>query len=102
MPFRKGARMTVTNEGTQTGGIVLLQHRLDVDRQLPADAMYFHAQYRQAAPTQAMKYATPAEEKNPDGKQNHVYCETRGRGHLMGVTLGVVQNASAGWAKATT
>jgi len=30
---------------------------------------------------------------NRDGRYNHVYCETRGRGHLMGVTLGVVQNS---------
>ena len=26
------------------------------------------------------------------GKKNYVYVETRGRGHLMGVTLGVLQN----------
>ncbi len=28
---------------------------------------------------------------------NHVYIETRGRGHLMGVTLGVLQNADGWW-----
>ena len=33
---------------------------------------------------------------NPDGKLNYVYAETRGRGHLMGVTLGVLQNQE-GW-----
>ena len=35
----------------------------------------------------------PAAKLNPDGKNNYVYMETRGRGHLMGVTLGVLQNA---------
>ena len=34
---------------------------------------------------------------NPDGKHNYVYMETRGRGHLMGVTLGVLQNANGWW-----
>ena len=30
---------------------------------------------------------------NLDAKHNHVFMEARGRGHLMGVTLGVLQNA---------
>jgi hypothetical protein len=30
--------------------------------------------------------------KNQDGKQNYVYAEARGRGHLFGVTLGIWQN----------
>jgi hypothetical protein len=34
---------------------------------------------------------------NHDGAKNHVYCETRGRGHLMGCTLGVLQNANGWW-----
>ena len=34
---------------------------------------------------------------NPDGAKNHVYMEARGRGHLMGVTLGVLQNANGWW-----
>jgi hypothetical protein len=34
---------------------------------------------------------------NLDGRLNHVYVETRGRGHLMGVTLGVLQNADGWW-----
>ena len=39
---------------------------------------------------------------NLDGRNNYVFVETRGRGHLMGVTLGVLENAEAGGAKATT
>ena len=34
---------------------------------------------------------------NPDGKDNYVYMETRGRGQLMGVTMGVLQNANGWW-----
>ena len=55
---------------------------------LPDDALYFHAQYRQATPN----VAHTESDKNLDGKHNYVYVETRGRGHLMGVTLGVLQN----------
>ena len=39
----------------------------------------------------------PNPKLNPDGKQNYVYMETRGKGHLMGVTLGVLQNANGWW-----
>jgi hypothetical protein len=64
---------------------------------LPADICYFHAQYRQAAPNRAttddwQNNGDANKLLNPTGKDNYVYAETRGRGHLMGVTLGVVQN----------
>jgi hypothetical protein len=62
---------------------------------LPDDALYFHAQYRQNAP--CVPVAPQGPKVNPDGKLNHVYLETRGRGHLMGVTLGVLQNANGWW-----
>ena len=57
---------------------------------LPERSLYFHAQYRQATPTTAV--AAPGG-KNLDGANNYVYAETKGRGHLMGVTLGVMQIA---------
>ncbi|HVP48285.1 MAG TPA: glycoside hydrolase family 172 protein [Bryobacteraceae bacterium] len=88
MPFRKSARLTATNES---------EHKVDafysnIDYQLvpslPDDTLYFHAQYRQATPN----VAHTESDKNLDGRYNHVYVETRGRGHLMGVTLGVLQN----------
>ena len=63
---------------------------------LPDDSLYFHAQYRQSAPCVPVAAET-GNKLNPDGKQNYVYCETRGRGHLMGVTLGVLQNANGWW-----
>jgi D-arabinan exo alpha-(1,3)/(1,5)-arabinofuranosidase (non-reducing end) len=55
--------------------------------------LYFHAQYRQATPNRAVSFPSSDKELNPDGKQNYVYMETRGSGHLMGVTLGVLQIA---------
>jgi hypothetical protein len=96
MPFRRSARMGVTNEGTRE--VTAFYSNIDyvaVD-QLPADALYFHAQYRQVVPNQAVHDSEGRPVNNPDGRQNYVYCESRGRGHLMGVTLGVVQNAE-GW-----
>jgi hypothetical protein len=93
MPYRKGARLTVTNEGSRDVGSFYSNIDYVEAEALPADAAYFHAQYRQAVPNQAQ---TLPERKNPDGATNYVFCETRGRGHLMGVTLGVIQNAE-GW-----
>ena len=93
MPYRKGARLTVTNEGTRdVGSFYSNIDYIEADA-LPADAAYFHAQYRQATPNAAQQQP---DRKNPDGATNYVFCETKGRGHLMGVTLGVVQNAE-GW-----
>jgi hypothetical protein len=90
MPYRKGARFTVTNEGSaDVGAFYSNIDYLEMDA-LPADALYFHAQYRQAVPNVAQQLP---DGKNPDGATNYVYTETRGRGQLMGVTLGVIQNA---------
>ena len=94
MPYRKSARMTVTNEGRQPVGAFYSNIDFMTVPSLPGDALYFHAQYRQASPCVAVR--GEAAKLNPDGKLNYVYAETRGRGHLMGVTLGVLLNAD-GW-----
>ncbi len=97
MPYKLGARITVTNEGKQpVNSFYSNIDYMNVDS-VPNDAMYFHAQYRQAAPAKpsTMDWKTNGDAnklKNLDGKDNYVFTETRGRGHLMGVTLGVWQN----------
>ena len=51
MPYRKHARITVTNEGKQS--IQNLYYNIDYrtySHPLAADTIYFHAQYRQAQP----------------------------------------------------
>ncbi|NWG13935.1 MAG: DUF2961 domain-containing protein [Acidobacteria bacterium] len=96
MPFRQSARMTVTNEGSRDVGAFYSNIDFLTLDSLPAEALYFHAQYRQAVPNAPVRDAEGRAMPNPEGKQNYVYCETHGRGHLMGVTLGVVQN-SEGW-----
>jgi Protein of unknown function (DUF2961) len=90
MPFRKSARITVTNEGTQRVGAYYSNIDYQLVPALPDRSLYFHAQYRQSAPNPAVKAPNS---KNLDGHDNYVYMEARGRGHMMGVTLGVLQNA---------
>lgn len=94
MPYRKSARFTVTNEGKLEVGSFYSNIDYQTVPSLPDDMLYFHAQYRQAAPCVPVK-SDP--KLNLDGKLNYVYAETRGRGHLMGVTLGVLQNAEGWW-----
>jgi hypothetical protein len=92
MPFRKSARITVTNDGKKPVGDFYSNIDYQLVPSLPERSLYFHAQYRQAAPNKAIAYPSEDKELNLDGKDNYVFCETRGRGHLMGVTLGVLQN----------
>ena len=93
MPFRRSARITATNESSQPVNAFYSNIDYRLVSSLPQDMMYFHAQYRQATPNTAVKFSQGEKELNPDGKHNYVFAETRGRGHLMGITLGVLQNS---------
>jgi hypothetical protein len=95
MPFRKSARITATNEGTRPVGSFYSNIDYQLVPALPERSLYFHAQYRQAAPYRAVRFGSGDKELNPDGRLNHVYMETKGSGQLMGVTLGVIQNREA-------
>lgn len=95
MPYRTEARITVTNEGRQN--ITAFYSNIDyMDMPLlPEDVLYFHASYRQATPNRPVLGPDGKDVLNPDGRNNHVYCEARGRGHLMGATLGVLQTGES-------
>ncbi len=92
MPFKKSALLTITNQGKQPVGSFYSNIDYQLVSALPQDSLYFHAQYRQSAPNPQVKFAPGEKEINLDGKQNYVFAETRGAGHLMGVTMGVLQN----------
>ena len=95
MPYRRSARINVTNEGKRPVGAFYSNIDYMTVANLPDDAMYFHAQYRQSAPCTPI--TGDAAKVNLDGRNNYVYMESRGRGHLMGVTLGVLENAPGWW-----
>lgn len=92
MPYAGAARIAVTNEGKQNVGAFYSNIDYMELPSLPDDILYFHASYRQAAPNKPVVGPDGKDVPNPDGRLNYVYGETRGRGHLMGVTLGVLQN----------
>jgi len=97
MPFRKSARITATNESKHTIGAFYSNIDYQIVPALPDEVLYFHAQYRQSAPCKPTmndwhSNGDADRLKNLDGRENYVFVETRGRGHLMGVTLGVLQN----------
>jgi D-arabinan exo alpha-(1,3)/(1,5)-arabinofuranosidase (non-reducing end) len=94
MPFPKHARMTVTNEGQRK--VDAFYFNIDYRayaHPLAADTLYFHAQYRQATPNTAVK----SDGKNLKGEDNYVWMTANGRGHFVGVTMSVLENADGWW-----
>lgn len=105
MPFRKNARITITNQGAEA--IDALYFNVDYKayaHPLPPDTLYFHAQYRQAAPakgwtSQWKSNGEPAinDKKNLDGEGNYVWMDAKGSGHFVGVSMSVLQNQDGWW-----
>jgi D-arabinan exo alpha-(1,3)/(1,5)-arabinofuranosidase (non-reducing end) len=105
MPFRKKARITITNEGHE--GVDAFYFNIDYrayTEPLPSDALYFHAQYRQASPAKGWtnEWRSNGEpnvnnKKNLNGDGNYVWMEATGRGHFVGVTMSVLQNQNSWW-----
>jgi hypothetical protein len=105
MPFRKKARITVTNQGDEA--IDALYFNVDYQaysHPLPPESLYFHAQYRQAAPAKGWtnKWKSNGDsavndKKNLDGEGNYVWMDAKGRGHFVGVTMSVLQNQDGWW-----
>ncbi len=98
MPFQKHARITVTNEGSiKTDAFYFNVDYRVYNKPLPADQLYFHAQYRQAAPAQGTtsqwkNNGDMDSKKNLNGDGNYIWMEATGRGHFVGVTMSILQN----------
>lgn len=104
MPFRKSARITVTNEGSVA--INAFYYNIDWEKHasLPQNTAYFHAQYRQAVPADGWTadWKLNADEKinthqNKTGEGNYVIMEAKGKGHFLGVTHSIIQNQGDWW-----
>ena len=82
MPFRKSARITLTNERRGFGDAEVYFY-VDWEKlpELPEDTLYFHARYRQEFPARPGDYTI---------------LETRGRGNYVG-TVFSVQQVTNGW-----
>ena len=105
MPFQKTAKITVTNEGKLP--VYAFYFNIDCRKYknpLPADTLYFHAQYRQATPNhgwtnQWQRNGDPFvnDKSNLTGEDNYTWLEATGRGHYVGVTMSVLQNQDQWW-----
>ncbi|MGY5850114.1 glycoside hydrolase family 172 protein [Salegentibacter sp. F14] len=104
MPFKESAKVTITNEGNQAIGAFYYNIDWEKHESLPENIAYFHAQYRQAEPTDGWTtdWNRNGEEKintktNPDGEGNYVIMEATGKGHFIGVTHSLIQNQGDWW-----
>src|ERR1035437_18734 len=82
MPFRKSARVTVTNESDKRCDAFYYYLDWQKYKSLPKDTAYFHAMYRQEYPCVMGR--------------NYLIADLVGRGHYVG-TVQSVQNMSSGW-----
>ncbi|MCX7050196.1 MAG: DUF2961 domain-containing protein [Candidatus Sumerlaeota bacterium] len=82
MPFRKSIRIEIENQSEKR--ISLLYFNIDwiQKKSIPSDAPYFYAQYRQEYPVKK--------------GEDYVVLETKGKGHLVGVSLNV-RTRSPAW-----
>ncbi len=82
MPFKKHAKITVSNELPQYGNAYFYYY-VDWEKvdSLPDSVLYFHARYRQQTP------AKPGD---------HVILDTKGKGNYVGTVYSVLQTQN-GW-----
>jgi len=103
MPFAKGARITLENDGDIKD--FLLWYHIEyeqLDKGLPANSGRFHAQWRRVAKT-PVKAGLPKNSQlgadkftNTTGEDNYVALDAEGRGSYVGLFL-TVDNLAGGW-----
>ena len=84
MPFRKGARVTVTNDGP-----------------IKCDAFYFYVDYQKFCPLATRGdgrfHAQYRQDFPCKPNENYLILEAAGRGHYVGCNLSIHQNAGGWW-----
>ena len=83
MPFRKSAKITVTNEGSSKVNALFYYVDWQQLDSLPENSAYFHAMYRQEFPAEASK--------------NYLIAEIEGKGNYVGTVLSVRQRTPSWW-----
>src|SRR5579884_1001744 len=83
MPFAKGARLTLTNEGKRAVDNCYFNIDYRLENRPRRETRYFHTQYHQAYPT-------------PKG-EDYLLLETKGKGHFVGTFLSVMANSDGWW-----
>ena len=83
MPFKKSAKITVTNEGSRPVGAFYYYIDYRELPSLPDKIPIFHASYRQEMPCSPGK--------------NYLLLEARGRGHYVGSCLSILQRSMGWW-----
>ena len=79
MPFRKSARITLTNESATLLPHVFYDINLLMDVQHSPNALYFHTHWRREAP-------------NVLGKDYMILPKVRGQGRFLGTNVGIIRN----------
>lgn len=82
MPFRKGARVVLSNESEKK---VTLFYDINYQqvKSLPSDAMYFHAYWNRVRPT-------------PLGKDYEILPPVKGTGRFLGMNMGIITGEEYG------
>jgi hypothetical protein len=83
MPFGKGAKITVTNEGLEPVGAFYFYIDYRVNDSVPDDMPRFHAQYRQEFPCEP--------------GHNYLILDAEGKGHYVGCNESIVNRAPGWW-----
>jgi len=96
MPFRKSAKIEVTNEGTRTVGAFYYYIDYREVQELPESTRYFHAQFRQEFPAVQVEFGPGEPQENLDGTDNYLFLDAEGAGHYVGVSYSIL-NRTAGW-----
>ena len=99
MPYAHGARLTLTNEGTDPVAAVWYQIEYERLRTLPTDLGRFHATWVRENPTRAV--GAPVNTTlhagiNVTGNDNYVVLDAEGRGSLVGIFLNI-DNTTRSW-----
>ncbi|MBV6430028.1 MAG: hypothetical protein IANPNBLG_00131 [Bryobacteraceae bacterium] len=97
MPFARGARLEIENQGRQPLGSLYYYVDYEEHPSLPDEALRFHAMWRRENPARNVSLnladranaARANDVVNLDGANNYVLLEARGRGHYVGCNLSI-------------